>query len=128
MLTGVKLCWACAKERPRTPRLSVKLLGDLATRGLDFSVPRLYVLDGGKALAAAVRTKIPGWENASLGTGFQFFNLFNHPNFGFPDNFVSSPTLGQIFYLEQSPTSILGNGLGGDASPRMIQVKAQLQF
>jgi hypothetical protein len=73
-------------------------------------------------------TKIPGWENASLGTGLQFFNLFNHPNFGFPDNFVSSPTLGQIFYLEQSPTSILGNGLGGDASPRMIQVKAQLQF
>src|ERR1019366_83730 len=32
-----------------------ELLGDLASRGLDFSVPRLYVLDGGKALAAAVR-------------------------------------------------------------------------
>src|SRR5499425_896276 len=32
-----------------------ELLSDLATRGLDFSVPRLYVLDGGKALAAAVR-------------------------------------------------------------------------
>ncbi|MGA8733071.1 MAG: transposase [Terriglobales bacterium] len=32
-----------------------ELLGDLAARGLDFSVPRLYVLDGGKALAAAVR-------------------------------------------------------------------------
>ncbi len=31
------------------------LLQDLATRGLDFSVSRLYVLDGGKALAAAVR-------------------------------------------------------------------------
>jgi transposase-like protein len=31
------------------------LLQDLAARGLDFSVPRLYVLDGGKALAAAVR-------------------------------------------------------------------------
>src|ERR1700674_726660 len=30
-------------------------LGDLAGRGLDFSGPRLYVLDGGKALAAAVR-------------------------------------------------------------------------
>src|SRR5450755_347663 len=28
---------------------------DLAARGLDFGVPRLYVLDGGKALAAAVR-------------------------------------------------------------------------
>ena len=32
-----------------------ELLGDLAGRALDFSVPRLYVLDGGKALAAAVR-------------------------------------------------------------------------
>jgi transposase-like protein len=32
-----------------------ELLSDLAARGLDFSLPRLYVLDGGKALAAAVR-------------------------------------------------------------------------
>lgn len=32
-----------------------ELLSDLARRGLDFSVPRLYVLDGGKALTAAVR-------------------------------------------------------------------------
>src|ERR1019366_4158150 len=30
-----------------------ELLGDLASRGLDFSVPRLYVLDWSKALAAA---------------------------------------------------------------------------
>ena len=32
-----------------------ELLSDLASRGLDFSVPRRYVLDGSKALAAAVR-------------------------------------------------------------------------
>lgn len=32
-----------------------ELLGDLVTRGLDFSEPRLYVLDGGKALHAAVK-------------------------------------------------------------------------
>jgi putative transposase len=32
-----------------------ELLGDLANRGLDFSEPRLYVLDGGKALSTAVR-------------------------------------------------------------------------
>jgi putative transposase len=32
-----------------------ELLGDLAARGLEFSMPRLYVLDGGKALSAAVR-------------------------------------------------------------------------
>ena len=32
-------------------------------------------------------TKIPRWENAKLGIGLQFFNFFNHANFGFPDNF-----------------------------------------
>jgi putative transposase len=32
-----------------------ELLGDLVNRGLDFSEPRLYVLDGGKALTAAVK-------------------------------------------------------------------------
>jgi putative transposase len=31
------------------------LLDDIAQRGVDFQVPRLYVLDGGKALHAAVR-------------------------------------------------------------------------
>jgi hypothetical protein len=79
-------------------------------------------------LAITKNTKIPGWETATLGIGFQFFNLFNHPNFGFPDNFSSDFTFGQIFYLEQSPTGILGNGFGGNVSPRMIQLKAQLQF
>jgi len=32
-----------------------ELLGDLLERGLDFTAPRLYVLDGGKALTAAVK-------------------------------------------------------------------------
>lgn len=32
-----------------------ELLGDLMKRGFDFTVPRLYVLDGGKALHAAVK-------------------------------------------------------------------------
>jgi putative transposase len=33
-----------------------ELLGDLVQRGFDFTVTRLYVLDGGKALSAAVKT------------------------------------------------------------------------
>jgi hypothetical protein len=79
-------------------------------------------------------TKIPGWERGELGLGFQFFNLFNHPNFNVPDNSIShgSPaqggTFGQIFSTVSAPTSILGSFLGGDASPRLIQVKAQLRF
>jgi transposase-like protein len=32
-----------------------ELLGDLMNRGFDFTLPRLYVLDGGKALHAAVK-------------------------------------------------------------------------
>ena len=35
-------------------------LRDLAARGLDFRVPRLHVLDGGKAVAAAVRQHAGG--------------------------------------------------------------------
>jgi hypothetical protein len=73
-------------------------------------------------------TKIPRWENAELGIGFQFFNVFNHPNFGIADPWSSDPTLGQIFYMAQSPTSIVGSGIGGDASPRMIQLKLQIRF
>jgi hypothetical protein len=69
-------------------------------------------------------TKIPRWENAVLGIGFQFFNFFNHPNFGPPDNFLSNSTFGQISFLEQPPTGILGSG----APARMIQLKAQLKF
>lgn len=73
---------------------------------------------------------IPHWEGAVVGIGFQFFNFFNHPNFGFPDNSSSDPatSYGRIFGLEQPPTGILGAGFGGDISPRMIQVKALLRF
>jgi hypothetical protein len=79
-------------------------------------------------LAIMKNTKIPCWENAELGIGFQFFNFFNHPNFGPPNIHSSESGFGQIFNLEQSPTSILGAGLGGDAAPRMIQLKLQLTF
>jgi Carboxypeptidase regulatory-like domain len=75
-------------------------------------------------------TKIPRWEKANLGIGFQFFNLFNHPNFGFPGTGLVQG-LGLISNLEQPPTSILGTGNGGfgaDVAPRMIQLKAQLLF
>jgi hypothetical protein len=73
-------------------------------------------------------TQIPGWEAGKLGIGFQFFNLFNHPNFGNPDSDISSGTFGQITGQVSEPTSILGSFLGGNASPRLIQLKAQLTF
>jgi Carboxypeptidase regulatory-like domain len=77
-------------------------------------------------LAVMKTTKLPGWENATLVLGFQFFNVLNHPNFGLPDNSNSSQTFGQIFYGEQTPTGILGAGNNG--SSRMIQLKLELKF
>jgi hypothetical protein len=69
------------------------------------------------------------WEKAQLGIGLQFFNFFNHANFGFPDGSTSDNGIfGQIGYLEQSPTSILGSTTQANVARRMIQLKAQVQF
>jgi hypothetical protein len=77
-------------------------------------------------------------EKTSLGIGFQFFNLFNHPNFDQPFNDIAafagpgSPAspgdFGTIVSTVNTPTSILGSFLGGDASPRLIQLKAEFKF
>ena len=71
---------------------------------------------------------MPHWETAKLKVGAQFFNLFNHPNFGQPYNDVASPGLGTITSTVSTPTSILGSFLGGDASPRLIQLMAKFDF
>jgi len=83
-------------------------------------------------------TKIPGWEHASLGLGLQFFNLFNHPNFTLPVGDISQAAFdssgnlignfGKSPNTVSTPTSILGSFLGGDASPRLIQFKAEFKF
>lgn len=78
--------------------------------------------------AVMKNTKIPHGKNVVLSMGLQFFNFFNHANFGLPDNGLSDGTYGQIGYLEQAPTSILGSTLQANVSPRMIQLKFQLQF
>src|SRR5271157_520359 len=78
--------------------------------------------------AVMKNTKIPRSEHASVSIGFQFFNFFNHANFGFPDNFSSDSIFGQIFYLEQSPTTILGSTQQANVARRMIQLKVQLNF
>src|SRR5262249_55095887 len=71
---------------------------------------------------------LPITESSNLGIGLQFFNILNHPNFDQPDANVSSPTFGKIINTVSVPTSILGSFLGGDASPRLIQVKGTLTF
>ncbi len=71
---------------------------------------------------------LPINETSNLGIGLQFFNILNHPNFDQPDANVSSTTFGLIQNTVSVPTSILGSFLGGDASPRLIQVKGSLTF
>jgi outer membrane receptor protein involved in Fe transport len=90
-------------------------------------------------LTVMKHTKIPGSEHAELAVGFQFFNLLNHPNFDQPVNdfaaFNNTPgahpqvgDFGTIISTVNTPTSILGSFLGGDASPRLIQLKAEFKF
>ena len=79
---------------------------------------------------------IARWESSNLRLGAQFFNLFNHPNFGQPNNDVETASttpgvpssFGTITSTVSTPTSILGSGLGGDASPRLVQIKATFTF
>ena len=70
------------------------------------------------------------WESAKFGVGFQFFNLFNHPNFDKPVNDIAQGlgTFGTIQALVSPPTSILGSFVGADASGRIIQLRAQFVF
>ncbi len=74
------------------------------------------------------KTKIPGWERGQFQLGLQFFNLFNHPNFNTPIFNIANGQFGTIQSAVSPPTSILGAFLGGDASPRLIQLKAQFIF
>jgi transposase-like protein len=54
-LQGKKMVLGLRQGATENTTVVRQLLEDLQQRGLDFSVPRLYVLDGGKALQAALR-------------------------------------------------------------------------
>ncbi|MFZ0857443.1 MAG: hypothetical protein WAN10_11385, partial [Candidatus Acidiferrales bacterium] len=68
------------------------------------------------------------WESARLSFGVQVYNVLNHPNFGMPVNNAASPEFGEILNTVSSPTSLFGSYLGGNGSPRAIQLKAQFSF
>ncbi len=78
----------------------------------------------------------PLTERVKLRVEGQFFNIFNHPNFGLPSNVYagipgkpSTQTgFGALTYTTAPPTGLLGVGLGGDSSPRMIAFQARLEF
>ncbi len=100
-------------------------LGRNALRGPDFVWNDFYLT---KWFALTEHTK--------LRLEAQFFNLFNHPNFGLPSMTLagipgkpSTQTgFGALTYTVSPPTGLLGVGLGGDSSPRMIAFQARLEF
>lgn len=100
-------------------------LGRNALRGPDFTWADFY-LTKWFALNERVKLRIDG----------QFFNLFNHPNFalpslvyaGIPGNPATQTGFGAITATTSPPTGLLGVGLGGDSSPRMIAFQARLEF
>jgi len=78
----------------------------------------------------------PITEHVKLRFDAQFFNVFNHPNFALPGNTLSGipgnpgtqTGFGALTYTTSPPTGLLGVGLGGDSSPRMIAFQAHLEF
>ncbi|MGB7025518.1 MAG: carboxypeptidase regulatory-like domain-containing protein [Candidatus Acidiferrales bacterium] len=75
-------------------------------------------------------------EHVKLRFDTQFFNVFNHPNFGLPSMVLAGipgkPTtqtgFGALTYTTSPPTGLLGVGLGGDSTPRMIAFQLRLEF
>jgi hypothetical protein len=72
-------------------------------------------------------------ERLALQVRADFFNIFNHPNFGSPINFLSSPQFGQP--TQMLSTSLGSGGQSGGLSPlyqiggpRSIQLALKLQF
>ncbi len=65
----------------------------------------------------------------------QMFNAFNHPNFALPSEVeagvpgVEVPArFGTLESTISPPTGLLGVGLGGDSSPRMIAFQGRIEF
>jgi hypothetical protein len=72
--------------------------------------------------------RLPHWEGAELQIGAQAFNVLNHPNFDQPVGDIANPQFGLINRTVATPTGIFGAFLGADASPRALQIRAQLRF
>jgi hypothetical protein len=79
--------------------------------------------------------RLPIWEKISTRFDVQMFNAFNHPNFALPGNVQAGlpgtyipPKFGTLEGTISPPTGLLGVGLGGDSSPRMIAFQVRVEF
>jgi len=100
-------------------------LGRNALRGPDFVWSDFYLT---KSFRLTERVK--------LRFDTQFFNVFNHPNFalpsmvlaGIPGKPSTQTGFGALTYATSPPTGLLGVGLGGDSTPRMIAFQLRAEF
>lgn len=74
-------------------------------------------------------------EGIRLRFDAQMFNAFNHPNFALPSEVEAGvpggaipARFGTLGSTISPPTGLLGVGLGGDSSPRMIAFQARIEF
>jgi hypothetical protein len=73
-------------------------------------------------------------EGIKLRIDGQLFNAFNHPNFALPSTVQAGvpgsvpARFGTLQSLTMPPTGLLGVGLGGDSSPRMIAFQGRIEF
>jgi hypothetical protein len=80
----------------------------------------------------AVQRQFHFTERLGLRFRAEFFNIFNHPNFGSPNNTLSSPLFGHS--TQMLATSLAGpanagfNPLYQIGGPRSIQLALKLQF
>jgi len=82
-----------------------------------------------------VTKTFPIHEGVTFRLDAQMFNAFNHPNFALPSEVEAGVPGGSIparfGTLESTispPTGLLGVGLGGDSSPRMIAFQGRIEF
>jgi hypothetical protein len=68
-------------------------------------------------------------EHVTFSFGAHAYNIFNHPNFDQPTSDISNPNFGLSVAEVAPPTSLLGAFVAGTAaSPRFVEIKAQVRF
>jgi hypothetical protein len=97
--------------------------GRNSVRGPHFTYSDMYITKA-----------FPIREGIKLRIDGQLFNAFNHPNFALPNTVQAGvpgsvpAKFGTLESAASPPTGLLGVGLGGDTSPRMIAFQARIEF
>ncbi len=97
--------------------------GRNSVRGPHFTYSDMYITKS-----------LPIREGIKLRVDAQLFNAFNHPNFALPSTVEAGvpgsipASFGTLQGMTSPPTGLLGVGLGGDTSARMIAFEGRIEF